>query len=393
MNKILLIVCGSIAASRCKKIINLLNDKKIQVSCILTEEAKKYVKISDFKKLLKNRVYTDRSEKKNKMLHINLSRINDLVIVCPATANTIAKLANGYGDNLASNTLLASNKKILFAPAMNSFMWHNKANKKNVKILKDRGHEFIGPKIGNLQCGEFGLGRIDETKNILNKIMSNLKIYNLFKNKKCLVTAGPTIEMIDPVRYISNNSSGKQGFEIANQLVLSGAKVILVSGPTNLDPPPNLKFIKIKSATEMYNKIKKISKIDIGIFSAAVSDFKNKNISKSKIKKNKNLYLNLIKNIDILEKVGKNKKQRPKYLVGFAAETGGIKYAKKKLIDKNCDMIVYNKINNKNKVFDSDYNKISIITKNHIKNYKKMTKVNCANEIIKNINFYLSNNE
>ena len=393
MNKILLIICGSIAASRCKKIINLLNDKKIQVSCILTEEAKKYVKISDFKKLVKNRVYTDRSEKKNKMLHINLSRINDLVIVCPATANTIAKLANGYGDNLASNTLLASNKKILFAPAMNSFMWHNKANKKNVRILKDRGHEFIGPKIGNLKCGEFGLGRIDESKNILNKIMSNLKIYNLFKNKKCLVTAGPTIEMIDPVRYISNNSSGKQGFEIANQLVLSGAKVILVSGPTNLDPPPNLKFIKIKSATEMYNKIKKISKIDIGIFSAAVSDFKNKNISKSKIKKNKNLYLNLIKNIDILEKVGKNKKQRPKYLVGFAAETGDIKYAKKKLIDKNCDMIVYNKINNKNKVFDSDYNKISIITKNQTKNYKKMTKVNCAKEIIKNINFYLSNNE
>ena len=393
MNKILLIICGSIAASRCKKIINLLNDKKIQVSCILTEEAKKYVKISDFKKLVKNRVYTDRSEKKNKMLHINLSRINDLVIVCPATANTIAKLANGYGDNLASNTLLASNKKILFAPAMNSFMWHNKANKKNVRILKDRGHEFIGPKIGNLKCGEFGLGRIDESKNILNKIMSNLKIYNLFKNKKCLVTAGPTIEMIDPVRYISNNSSGKQGFEIADQLVLSGAKVILVSGPTNLDPPPNLKFIKIKSATEMYNKIKKISKIDIGIFSAAVSDFKNKNISKSKIKKNKNLYLNLIKNIDILEKVGKNKKQRPKYLVGFAAETGSITYAKKKLINKNCDMIVYNKINNKNKVFESDYNKISIITKNRIKNYRKMTKVNCANEIIKNINLYLSNNE
>ena len=393
MNKILLIICGSIAASRCKKIINLLNDKKIQVSCILTEEAKKYVKISDLKKLLKNKVYTDRSEKKNKMLHINLSRINDLVIVCPATANTIAKLANGYGNNLASNTLLASNKKILFAPAMNSFMWHNKANKKNVKILKDRGHEFIGPKIGNLQCGEFGVGRIDEAKNILNKIMSNLKIYNLFKNKKCLVTAGPTIEMIDPIRYISNNSSGKQGFEIANQLVLSGAKVILVSGPTNLDPPPNLKFIKIKSATEMYNKIKKISKIDIGIFSAAVSDFKNKNISKSKIKKNKNLYLNLIKNIDILEKVGKNKKQRPKYLVGFAAETGSITYAKKKLINKNCDMIVYNKINNKNKVFESDYNKISIITKNRIKNYRKMTKVNCANEIIKNINLYLSNNE
>ena len=385
MNKILLIVTGSIAASRCEKIISLLNKEGVQVSCVITEDAKKYIRISVIKKLVKNRIFTDSSEKKNKMLHINLSRNNDLIIVCPATANTIAKTANGYGDNLASNTLLAANKKICFAPAMNSYMWYNKANKKNIKILKDRGHEFIGPKTGNLKCGEFGLGRIYDTKKLVNSIISKLQTINLLKNKKCLVTAGPTIEMIDPVRYISNKSSGKQGYEIASQLVLSGAKVILVSGPTNLDPPPNLKLIKINSANEMFEEIKKISRIDIGIFTAAVSDFKNKNISKSKIKKNKNLNIDLINNIDVLEKIGKNKKQRPKYLVGFAAETGGVDYAKKKLIDKNCDMIVYNKINDKNRVFGSDYNKISIITKDQIKNFKKMTKVNCAKEIIKYI--------
>jgi len=385
MNKILLIITGSIAASRCEEVINLLHKKGVKVNCILTKEAKKYVKISDIKKLLKNRIFNDESEKKNKMLHINLSRDNDIIVVCPATANTIAKFASGYGDNLASNTLLASNKKILFVPAMNSFMWHNKINQKNVRLLKDNGHDFIGPKIGNLKCGEFGIGRIDSSKNIVDRILNRLENINILKNKKCLITAGPTIEMIDPVRFISNQSSGKQGYEIASQLVLYGAKVILISGPTNLDPPPNLKFVQIKSANEMYEKIKKISKIDIGIFTAAVSDFKNKKISKSKIKKSKNLNISLAKNIDILEKIGKSKTQRPKFLVGFAAETGGINNAKKKLVDKNCDMIVYNKIDNKNNVFGSDYNRVSIITKNQIKKYKKMTKVNCAKQIIKQI--------
>tara|TARA_Y100001970_G_C14210129_1_gene846391 strand:+ start:923 stop:2104 length:1182 start_codon:yes stop_codon:yes gene_type:complete len=392
MDKILFIVTGSIAASKCLEIMKFLNDKNILISCVLTEEAEKYINKTDIKKFVKNRLFTEKSEKKNKMLHISLSRANDLILVCPATANTIAKFANGYGDNLALNTLLAANKNILFAPAMNSYMWNNKANQKNVKILKDRGYEFIGPKIGNLKCGEFGIGRIDDTKKISAIIMKRFNNFNLLKNKRCLVTAGPTIEMIDPIRYISNRSSGKQGYEIASQLVLHGAKVILVSGPTNLDPPPNLRLIKIKSASEMYEKIRKISDIDIGIFTAAVSDFKNRRIVKTKIKKNKKFKINLTKNIDILEKVGKSKIQRPKYLVGFAAETGNILNAKKKLINKNCDMIVYNSITNKNKVFESDHNKISIVTKNKIFHLKKMTKINCAKEIIRHIyNNTLSN--
>ncbi len=389
MNKILFVITGSIAASKCKDIMASLNLNKYQISCVLTEEAKKYIKITELKKYLGNRLFTDKSEKKNKMLHINLSRNNDLILVCPATANSIAKIANGYGDNLASNILLAANKKIIFVPAMNSHMWSNKANQKNVKILKNRGFEFVGPIIGNLKCGEFGLGRISSSKQISNIIKRNFENLNIFKNKKCLVTAGPTIEMIDPVRYISNQSSGRQGYELAYQLSLYGAKVTLISGPTNLDPPPNLNFIKIKSAQEMYKKIKSISNIDIGFFAAAVSDFKNKKINNNKIKKNKYLDLKLTKNIDILEKIGKDKKLRPKFLVGFAAETGNISNAKQKLINKNCDMVIYNKINKENKIFGSEYNKISIVTKFQIKNFKKMTKSNCAKEII---NYIYKNN-
>ena len=388
MNKILFIITGSIAATKCKEIIKSLDSEKIQISCILTNEAKKYINIPDIKKFTKNRIFTERSETKEKMLNINLSRNNDLIFVCPASANSIAKFANGYGDNLASNTLLASDKKILFAPAMNSQMWANKSNQKNIKTLKNLGHEFIGPEIGNLKCGEFGLGRISDTKKILIKLKQNLESYNIFRNKKCLVTAGPTIEMIDPIRYISNQSSGKQGYEIASQLAINGAKVILISGPTNLDPPPNVKFIQIKSAKEMYKKVKNISNIDIGFFTAAVSDYKNKIILNTKFKKKKSLNLNLVQNIDILEKISINKNKRPKILVGFAAETGSISYAKKKLINKKCDMIIYNKVSKNNKVFGSDYNKISIITNNKIKNFKKMTKVNCAKEIIKYVYNY-----
>ena len=393
MYKILFIITGSIAASRCKEIFKLINSKKYQISCILTNEGKKYVSIRGLKKYAKNRIFTDLSEKKNKMLHINLSRNNDLIFVCPATAHSIAKFANGYGDNLASNTLLASNKKIIFVPAMNSLMWANKANQKNIEIIKKRGHDFIGPEIGNLKCGEFGIGRISDTKKILKILKNNFENFEFFKNKKCIVTAGPTIEMIDPVRYISNQSSGKQGYEIASQLAINGAKVTLISGPTNLDQPPNIKFIEVKSAEEMYKKIKNITNIDIGFFSAAVSDFKNKKTQKKKFKKKRFFNLNLIRNIDILDKIGKSKNNRPKILVGFAAETGSIISAKTKLKNKNCDLIVYNKISKENKVFGSDYNKISIITKNEIKNYKKMTKVNCAKEIIKYVYNYQLTNE
>ena len=169
MKKILFLITGSIAAKKCREIFTLLDTNNFQISCVLTEDAKKYIKISELKKFAKNRVFTDKSEKKNRMLHISLSRNNDLILVCPATANSIAKFANGYGDNLVSNILLASNKKIIFVPAMNSQMWVNKVNQDNIGILKKRGIEFIGPDIGKLSCGEFGLGRISKSKRIIDK--------------------------------------------------------------------------------------------------------------------------------------------------------------------------------------------------------------------------------
>ena len=384
--KILFIITGSVAVSRCYEILEKLKKHKVDVDCILTTNAKKLVSISKLRNNITGKIYTDISENKQKMLHINLSRKNDIIAVCPATANTIAKFANGYGDNLASNILLASNKPIYLIPAMNTEMWENKINKKNIHFLKSMGAEFIGPKIGKLKCGEYGIGRIEDTRQIVNYLISKLSFNKSFFGKRCLITAGPTIENIDPIRYISNHSSGKQGYEIANELAKSGAKVILISGPSNLHSPSNVKLIKIKTADEMLDRVKKANKnIDIAIFSAAVADFKTKKLSERKIKKENFKSILLKKNVDILKTISLLKKNRPKYVVGFSAETGGLINAKKKLNEKNCDMVIYNKISNDNKVFGLNENKISVITRDKVKNFAKTSKVNCAKQIIDSI--------
>ncbi len=384
--KILFIITGSIAISKCYEILNELKVSKIEVNCIITNNAKRLLNSKILKKSISGKIYTDASEKKEKMLHINLSRVNDLIVVCPATANTIAKLANGYGDNLASTTLLASNKEIILIPAMNTMMWNNPINKKNVQYLNSIGIDFIGPKIGKLKCGEFGEGRIEDTKNIVSILLSKFDSNKQLINKKCLITAGPTLENIDPIRYISNYSSGKQGYEIAKQLVNRGAKVILISGPTNIQPPKNVKLIKVKTAYEMLIQTNKHNKkIDVAVFSAAIADFKVKKISNQKIKKNTLTTLKLVKNIDILKKISTQKRNRPRFVVGFSAETDSKIPARKKLKEKNCDMIIYNKISKKNKVFGLDENKISILTKNKIVNYSKFSKLKCANLIVDSI--------
>ena len=384
--KILFIITGSIAVSKCYDILSALKKNKIEVNCLITNNAKKLLNTLKIKKNISGKIYTDASEKKEKMLHINLSRKNDLIVVCPSTANTIAKFANGYGDNLASTTLLAANKSIIFIPAMNSMMWNNPLNKKNVQYLRSIGVDFIGPKIGKLKCGEYGMGRIEDVKNIVSVLISSIETKKKFVNKKCLITAGPTQENIDPVRYISNYSSGKQGYEIANQLARKGAEIILISGPTNIEPPSNVKLIKVRTADEMLIQTNKYNKkIDIAIFCAAVADFKIKKISSKKIKKDKLMSLKLIKNIDILKKISTQKKNRPKYVVGFSAETDSKILAKKKLKEKNCDMIVYNKISRKNKVFGLDENKISVLTKYKTTNYAKSSKLKCATLVIDSI--------
>jgi phosphopantothenoylcysteine decarboxylase/phosphopantothenate--cysteine ligase len=384
--KILFIITGSIAVSKCYDILSELKKNKIEVNCLITNNANKLLNTLKIKKNISGKIYTETSEKKEKMLHINLSRKNNLIVVCPSTANTIAKFANGYGDNLASTTLLASNKPIIFIPAMNTMMWNNPINKKNVQYLQSIGVDFIGPKIGKLKCGEYGMGRIEDVKHIVNILISRLKINKNFINKKILITAGPTVENIDPIRYISNYSSGKQGYEIANQLAKRGAEIILISGPTNIQPPSNVKLIKVRTADEMLSQTKKYNKkLDVAVFCAAVADFKIKKISSKKIKKEKLKSLKLIQNIDILKKISTQKKDRPKYVVGFSAETDSKILAQKKKKEKNCDMIVYNKISKNNKVFGLDENKISILTKNKILNYAKSSKFKCATLIIDSI--------
>ena len=381
--KILFIISGSIAIKKCEEIFEILSSKNISIDCIVTKNAKKMINLKKLKKTISGKIYSDVDEKNNKMLHIDLTRKNNLVIVCPATSNIIAKYSNGIADDLASTTLMASNRNIFFIPAMNSEMWNNKMNQKNVSNLKNLGIQFIGPEYGKLSCGEVGLGRLMNTKTITNLIIQNVNKSQIFKNKKCLITAGPTIEPIDPIRNITNNSTGKQGYEIARQMILSGASVTLISGPTNIQAPLESRLIKVKTAKEMYNAVKKNIKVDIAIFAAAVSDLTPLNKSNNKIKKDDLQIIKLKKNKDILKEVSHLKKNRPRVIVGFAAETRDhISNARKKLFEKKCDAIIVNKINKYNDVFNSDFNKVTFITKKKKIDFKKMSKIKVAKHIV-----------
>ncbi|PPR46149.1 MAG: Coenzyme A biosynthesis bifunctional protein CoaBC [Alphaproteobacteria bacterium MarineAlpha5_Bin8] len=388
---LLLIITGSIAAKKCKKIVSELSKKKIIIDIIVTNSAKKIIDINPLKKIIKGKIYLDSSEKRKKMLHIRLARKASLIVVCPATANIIAKYSNGYADDLASTTLIASDKQIVFVPAMNVEMWNNNINLRNVKKVLENGAEFIGPDYGKLSCGETGLGRLSNENKIIQIIYDNLKNTHKLKNKNCIVTAGPTIEEIDSVRYISNYSSGKQGYEIAKQLILSGANVTLVSGPTNLQPPTKTKIIKVKTAKEMNRVVQKYNKFDIAIFTAAVSDISPIKTTNKKIKKNQLKNIILKNNPDIIKNFSKKTFKKNNLIIGFAAETNNhILNAKEKMISKGCDLIVVNKINKINNVFNSDYNRVSIIDKTKIEHFKKMTKKNVAKILVnKIINIYM----
>jgi phosphopantothenoylcysteine decarboxylase/phosphopantothenate--cysteine ligase len=384
--KLLFIISGSIAVKKCPIILKRLSDKKVHINCIITNSAKKIINKKIIQKCISGKIFDDSSEKNGKMLHISLTRKSDLVVVCPATANLIAKFANGYADDLASTSLVASNKQILFMPAMNVEMWNNKINKKNVTKLQKSGVEFIGPEYGYLSCGEIGLGRLSDDNKILQIILNYLKRSKKLQKKKCLVTAGPTLEPIDAVRYISNYSSGKQGFEIAKQLMLVGANVTLISGPTNLQPPPKVKFINVLTALEMNEAVKKNLKIDIAVFTAAVSDVSPKKTTTNKIKKEKLKKIILKKNPDILKNISLNSSIKPEFIVGFAAETNNyINNAKKKLITKDCNLIVVNKISKKNSVFGSEFNQVAIVDHNEVKKFRRMTKINVAKILVNKI--------
>ena len=364
--KILFIICGGISAYKCLETIRLFKKNNAQIKTILTKSAKEFVTPLSVTSLSQGKVYDDLFDIENEteMDHIALSRWADVIIIAPATANTISKLSQGSSEDLASTVVLASNKQVFLAPAMNVRMWKHQSTQNNLKILKDYGYKLIGPVIGNMACGEYGEGKMSNSIDIYNEISNFL--LNQLKNKKikALITAGPTNEYIDPVRFITNKSSGKQGYELAKSLFRRGFETTLISGPTNLIIEDNINLIKVETAEEMFKAIQKNLPTDIAIFSAAVADFKIDKQSTKKIKK-KNLTINLEKNIDILNYVSNHNSMRPKLVIGFAAETDDVdKNANIKLMSKNCDWIIANDISKKESGFNSDYNEVTIHYKN-----------------------------
>jgi len=387
--KILLIICGGISAYKSLELIRGLKKRNVQIKTILTKSAKEFVTPLSVTSLSQEKVYCDifSVENESEMDHISLSRWADLIVVAPATANTISKLSSGMSNDLASTVILASNKDIYLAPAMNVRMWEHASTKENLFKLKNYGYKIIGPEIGDMACGEFGKGKMTE----VNEIIKQIEIYfnNKTKNQKfkALVTAGPTLEYIDPVRFITNKSSGKQGYEIAKSFRDNGFDTTLISGQTNLDPVTGVNFIKVNTAEEMFNETINNLPADVAVFSAAVADYKVKNYNSKKIKKKENLNLILEKNIDILAHVSKHNYLRPKLTIGFAAETNDlVKNSLKKLEEKNCDWIIANDVSDTSIGFNSDNNQVSIFYKNKTnETLDKMSKSLVATELVNRV--------
>ena len=372
--KILFVICGGVSAYKSLETIRLFRKNNFEIKTILTKAAKEFVTPLSVASLSQGKVYEDlfNLENETEMDHISLSRWADVVVVAPATANTLSKLSVGSSEDLAAAVILASNKQIFLVPAMNVRMWEHQSTKNNLKILKDYGYKFIGPEIGDMACGEYGEGKMSDPLNIFNEI-SNYLNSRIKNNKiKALVTAGPTNEYIDPVRFITNKSSGKQGYQLAKSLSKRGFETTLISGPTNLDIGDDIKLIKVQTAKEMFEATQKSLPTDIAVFTAAVADFKIINQKKNKIKKNEDLFLKFEKNVDILSYVSKHNSMRPKLVIGFAAETDELeKNANTKLSDKSCDWIIANDVSKKDAGFNSDHNEVTIYYKD-----KKIQKEN-----------------
>ncbi len=366
--KILFIICGGISAYKSLETIRLLKKNNAEIKTILTKSAKEFVTPLSVASLSQGKVYEDlfNIENETEMDHIALSRWADLIIVSPATANTISKLSKGSSEDLASTVILASNKQVFIVPAMNVRMWEHQSTKDNLKILKKYGYKFIGPIIGEMACGEYGEGKMSDPSEILKEITTFLLGHTRNKKIKALVTAGPTNEYIDPVRFITNKSSGKQGYEIAKSLSKRGFDTTLISGPTNLDVSSDINLIKVETAEEMFRATQENLPTDIVVFAAAVADFKINKKKEEKIKKQENLIINLEKNIDILNYVSNHNSMRPKLVIGFAAETTNLdKNATNKLKNKNCDWLIANDVSRKNSGFNSEYNEVTIYYKNN----------------------------
>ncbi|MFD1777841.1 bifunctional phosphopantothenoylcysteine decarboxylase/phosphopantothenate--cysteine ligase CoaBC [Fredinandcohnia salidurans] len=387
--KILLCVSGGIAVYKAAALTSKLTQAGAQVKVIMSESAMKFVTPLTFQALSRNDVYFDTFDEKNPAViaHIDLADWADLVVVAPATANIIGKLANGIADNMITTTLLATTVPVWIAPAMNVHMYDHPAVKRNIEILARDGYQFIEPSEGYLACGYVGKGRLEEPEKIVELITAHFSEKPILHGKKVLITAGPTREKLDPVRFFTNRSTGKMGYALAEAAGKAGAEVTLISGPTNLLVPPNVRMISVESAEEMFTEVMShYQRSDIVIKSAAVADYRPKQVYDGKMKKKTgDLVLELERTTDILKTLGEKKNHQ--LLIGFAAETDNIdEYAKRKLTSKNLDMIVANNVTTQGAGFGTDTNLVTLYKKDGTqKDLPMMTKLEVAKAILQEV--------
>ena len=387
---VLLIVGGGIAAYKAHELVRLLKTRGAAVRIILTRAAEQFVTPLSLAALSGEKVYTSLFSLTDEveMGHIQLSRAADLVVVAPATADLMAKMANGLADDLASTALLATDKRVLIAPAMNVRMWRHPATERNVAALKRDGVSFVGPSDGEMACGEFGPGRLAEPNEILTAIIEMLKPKaQPLAGRKVVITAGPTREPIDPVRFISNHSSGKQGYALAKAAVELGAETVLVSGPVSLPLPPGAQVMPVETAQEMLDVCEGEMPADIAIFTAAVADWRVTTEAPEKLKKTAEgpPLLKLTENPDILSTIAHGAR-RPRIVVGFAAETERVtEHAAQKLKRKGCDLIVANDVSRDSGVLGGDRNTVHLVSTTGVENWPQMSKDEVAQKLMERL--------
>jgi phosphopantothenoylcysteine decarboxylase / phosphopantothenate---cysteine ligase len=394
--RILLIIGGGIAAYKTLELVRLLTKRGLAARCILTRAGKEFVTALSLSSLTGDKVYeelfslTDEAE----MGHIELSRDADLLVVAPATADLLAKMANGLANDLASTALMATDKPVLAAPAMNVRMWEHAATQRNLARLKADGVTFVGPGDGEMACGEYGPGRMAEPAEIADAIEDMLRAAHVERKlagKRVIVTSGPTVEPIDPVRYLSNRSSGKQGHAIATAAAAAGADVVLVSGPVAIPDPARARTVHVQTATEMLAAVEQALPADAAVFCAAVADWRIE-AAAQKIKKGAPgaPSLRLIENPDILATIA-GQPGRPRLVVGFAAETENvIEHARQKLAKKGCDMILANDVGGNSGVMGGERNTVHLITKNEIEDWPPLDKTDVARRLVERMAAWLA---
>lgn len=408
-NRIVLIIGGGIAAYKCLEVIRRLREHGVAVRTVLTKSAQEFVTPLSVGALSNERVFTDLFDlnDEREIGHIRLARDADLLVVAPATADLLAKMAGGHADDLATAVLLATDRPVLVAPAMNPKMWTHPATARNVATLKSDGVQFIGPEIGEMaERDEAGPGRLVEPLALVTEIKRRLgdkgkrqgKAAETKKNQLALsgrhvvITSGPTHEPIDPVRYLANRSSGKQGHAIAAAAASMGARVTLISGPVSIEPPQNVSLIKVTTAQDMHEAVHQALPADIAIFAAAVADWRAAKQPRNKIKKSGGAAptLSLLENTDILKSVAILKKGRPNLVIGFAAETANVlANAKKKLKSKKADWIVANDVSEAGGVMGGDHNQVYLVTEDDQKRWPKMTKDDVAHKLLSRVAVWL----